>query len=150
HYPTTVPRFNSIYTYSDFTGSLRDMFSDPMGTYSKRYECGPMEVGVWGDLTWDTTVPAMPPGMEIVIMVRVGSTIPELDAATAHEIARIRMTDPEQGMTNIATELEAFIGAMASRRRYLEVQFLLVRPAGETLSPVVHDFNLDWRCVPVF
>lgn len=73
------PIGTSPYTYSDFTGSIRDQFTAPVGYYAQIFEaCPNATLADWDKIRWDANIPA---NTSIEIKVHLGNTYGEVQTA---------------------------------------------------------------------
>jgi hypothetical protein len=128
----TVPVGLNPYTYSDFTGYGLRNFTRPRGTYRYLMEgCAPDRDTTWLRVEWTATTPQ---NTEVLVRVRTGDDPAALgDWFGAWDISPAILEDPPQGP----------VAPMPAR--YLEVEFELSSP-DQSISPVLHDFNIVWDC----
>lgn len=125
---------NQVYTYSDFTGSVRRLVIG-VGYYSRNFDAG-CDNPIWDQLSWSSTTPT---GTRLSFLARTANTDSELDLATAIPLA----VAPEDGSdVNIGATF-ASEGVTTGRHLGLTIGF---DANALSESPVLHEFSLRWYC----
>ncbi len=124
---------NRVYTYSDFTGSVRRSVIGA-GSYAEDFDAG-CDNPLWGDLTFDVATPS---GTTVAFTVRAAATAAGLDAAAAVPVGT-SPTDPSPRNTGAA-----LTAAAVPQARHLRL-ITSLNGSGAS-SPVVRDYSLTWSC----
>lgn len=95
------------------------------------------QIPVWGELSWDADTPM---GTQITFQIRVASSAAGLAAATPVSFNVTTTTSP--------IDVESLLVAAGANHHapHLRVTAVLSGPGGTT-TPVLHEFELDFRCV---
>lgn len=142
-YPSTVARLPYPYTYSDFTGYIRSVFTNSSGSYSQNYGdtapvCALAQDVTWGDLSWNATVPAR---SRIRWEVRTAGAAEDLPFATPVIVGEA----PTNG-SPIYLEDALVRAGVFSHHRYLRVSAVLVSD-DNVATPILRGMNVDWLCL---
>jgi streptogramin lyase len=124
---------NRVYTYSDFTGSVRRSVIGT-GSFTEDFDAG-CDAPVWGNLDWEVSTPA---GTSVQFSVQTANAVAGLGSAMSVTVAT---TPPDASPRDAGAALTA---AGVAHRRYLR---LTTRLNGSgTSTPVVRGYTLTWRC----
>ena len=142
-YPSTPSRLPYPYTYSDFTGYIRDVFTNADGTYSQEYGvsapvCPIAQDVTWGDLSFDATVP---PGSRIRWEVRTAGAGDELPFASPVVVGESPVDPSPIYIEDALTRAGAF-----SHHRYLRITAVLISD-DNVATPILRGLTLDWLCL---
>jgi hypothetical protein len=123
-----------IYTYSDFTGSVRRTVIG-RGTYQEIVDAQCSTVK-WGDLVWDAVTPL---GSTVNFTIRTANTSTGALAATPVDAADLPLsTSP--------VDLGRLLGTSSiSAGRFMVVNTTLRTNVGGQ-SPIVHSYTVSWTC----
>ncbi|MFO0561373.1 MAG: MopE-related protein [Polyangiales bacterium] len=126
---------NRVYTYSDFTGSVRRTVIGT-GTYTQDYDtmCDNPTVA---NLSWDAVTPM---GTTLNFSVRTAATVAGLAGATG-VLAATAPTDASP--VDVGPRLGA---SMVTARRYVRVTVTFNPTTMPVASPVLRGMSLAWRC----
>jgi streptogramin lyase len=122
-----------VYTYSDFTGSVRRAVIG-RGSFTEDVDAG-CDAPVWGELAWDVSTPA---STSVEFSAGSSATAAGLDAATTVTVAT---TPPD---TSPRSTGAALTRAGIAHGRFLRLTTTL--NGSGTSSPVVRGYTLSWRC----
>jgi hypothetical protein len=141
-YPTTstVP---SPYTYSDFTGYARAVFTNAQGRFWLDYgvstaSCAQGQVPIWGDTSWTASTP---PATRIQFFASTAPTAVGLAAATPVLLG--------EAPTDVAPlYVDAALDAAGEARNdfFLRITAVLISD-DRIASPVLQSMRQDWVCV---
>ncbi len=125
---------SGVYTYSDFTGSVRRLLIGT-GSHNENYDtqCDPQ----YGDFRWAGTTPV---GSALQFVFRTAMTQDGLDAATPVTLGSIPADTP---LDVTARMLAA--GVIAGRYARISTSFTTTR-GNPPQSPVLQTLALSWRC----
>ena len=142
-YPSTAARLTAAYTYSDFTGYLRAVFTNDEGTYTQEYGttapvCPIHQDVTWGDVTFDATTP---PGSRIVWEARTAGAPEDLPFAR-NVVLGEAPTDPSP----IYIDDELVRAGVFNHHRYLRITARLISDDNVT-SPILAGMTVDWVCI---
>jgi hypothetical protein len=125
---------NRVYTYSDFTGSVRRTVIG-QGTYSEDFDAG-CNNPTFNTLEWDADAPA---GTSVSFAAGTAATTAGLDTAMSIAVATAPR-DPSPA--DIAA---AFTAASITPRRYVRVVVTL-RASSTGVSPALRSLHVTWHC----
>ena len=126
---------NRAYTYSDFSGSVRQNVLG-VGYYERALDSGCDDV-IWEELNWDAETPA---GSHLTVFVRSAATSVGLSAETP--VAAFDVAD-----TAAPFDLGAFMdGAGIAHQRLLQLTLRLETGDAES-SPSITSVRARWSCV---
>ncbi len=134
----TTTRFdgpNRVYTYTDFTGSVRRA-AIGSGTHNETFDGG-CASPVWNGLVWDA---ATPMGTSLVFSFQTASTQAGLDMAPLTELARVPNAMPP---VDLAAALRT-AGVRAERFGRVSVQFTPQNMPFAT--PSLRALRVQWYC----
>jgi len=142
-YPSTVARLPYPYTYSDFTGYIREVFTNDDGSYSQDYGvtapvCPVAQDVTWGDLTFDAV---LPPNSRIIWEVRTAGAGDELPFASPVVVGEAPTNPSPIYIEDALTDAGEF-----SHHRYLRITATLVSD-DNIANPVLRGMTLDWLCL---
>jgi hypothetical protein len=126
---------NRVYTYTDFTGSVRRTVIGT-GVYTEDYDttCAGPAVA---ELRWDAVTPA---GTSLNFSVQTADTVAGLGGATAVPVAQApRDTSPVDVGARLRT-------AMVTARRHLRLTVTFNPSTMPVASPVLRSVSVSWRC----
>ncbi len=129
---------NQVYTYSDFTGSVRRLVIGT-GTYTETYDtmCESPEGPQFNTFTWTASTPM---GTSLNFTIRTATTAANLGAATAVPLA-LAPRDPSP--VDVTARLLAG-GVNPGRFARITVNFNPTNSPVQT--PVLQAMELSWRC----
>jgi streptogramin lyase len=126
---------NQVYTYTDFTGSVRRSVIGT-GVHIEEFD-GTCANPNWGQLAYDVVTPA---GTSMVFSFQTADTFAGLGAATPVQIA---MAPPDRTPADVAAALRA---AMIAPRRHARVTVVFNPTNMPVQSPVLRSMRLQWNC----
>lgn len=124
---------NRVYTYSDFTGSVRRSVIGT-GSFVEDFDAG-CAAPVWGSLVYDISTP---PLTSVQFTIRSDPTAAGLDTATTVPLAT---APPDVSPADTGAALAA---AGVSDARFFRLTTGLNGSGGA--SPVVRSYQLTWSC----
>ena len=125
---------NRVYTYSDFSGSVRRTIIG-RGTYQDDIDAGCPDP-LWSDLTWDAELPE---GSSVSFTTRSAPTVEELEEAPPIDAGFSPGDEPPIDLAS------RFGDANVNTHQFMRVQMTLeATDLGE--SPVAHSFRVEWFC----
>ncbi|MBI2895461.1 MAG: hypothetical protein HYY06_18035 [Deltaproteobacteria bacterium] len=142
-YPTTPAPLTGNYTYSDFTGYQRSVFTNSNGFYWHDYGvteavCPANLEVTWGDLVWDAVTP---PNTRIIWEVRTTGDPDGLPFADPLVVGEAPTDSPPIFLEDVLTAASVY-----SHHRYLRVTAVLVSD-DNVATPVLSSMTLDWLCL---
>ena len=140
-YPSTAWSLPLPYTYSDFTGYQRAVFSDRSGEYWHDYgvsapACPLAQAPTWGDLTWRATVPE---GTRLRFYVQASDDATALPFAPRTLIGTVPADSPPIYVDDYLSE--------ANRRSPFVRIVAELFSSEHDRTPVLDYLRLDWVCV---
>jgi hypothetical protein len=124
---------NRVYTYSDFTGSVRRT-AIGVGNYEQDYDAGCADP-LWSDLEWDAETPT---GSRVIFTARTAAAVVDLDAAAPVEVV---VTPTDESPMDIDAALTA---AGLTSEQYLRLTVTL--DSGGVTSPTLRSYSVSWHC----
>lgn len=125
---------NRVYTYSDFTGSVRRTVIG-RGSYHQEFDAG-CEAPDWTELHWDIETPDE---SSVSISIKTATTVEGLEEADPIEIAEIPGNESPANLNEILAALEI------PPSQFLRLS-LTLRASSSGTSPIVRSFDLRWFC----
>ncbi|MFO0628090.1 MAG: MopE-related protein [Polyangiales bacterium] len=124
-----------VYTYSDFTGSVRRTVIGT-GTYTQEYDAG-CPNPVWSSLVFDALTPG---GTQLTFTAATADTMTGLGGATPVALA---VAPRDSSPVNVGA---AFTRAMTTARRHLRVTVTFQPTSMPVESPVLRAMSVTWNC----
>lgn len=142
-YPSTAARLPYPYTYSDFTGYIREVFTNDDGTYFQDYGvtapvCPIAQDVTWGDLTFDATLPL---NSRIIWSVQTAGSADALPFASPVVVGEAPTDASPIYLEDALTDAGEF-----SHHRYLRVTATLVSD-DNVATPILKGMTIDWLCL---
>jgi hypothetical protein len=126
---------NRVYTYTDFTGSVRRSVIGT-GTYTQDYDTM-CDNPTLAELRWDAVTPM---GTSLVFGVQTAATPAMLGGAMAVTVAQ---APRDSSPADVAAALR---GALVPPRRHVRVTVTFNTSTMPIASPVLRGMSLTWRC----
>ena len=124
-----------VYTYSDFTGSVRRTVIGT-GTYTQEYDAG-CPNPVWSALVFDARTPG---GTQLTFTAATADTMTGLGGAAPVALA---VAPRDSSPVDVGA---AFTRAMATARRHLRVTVTFQPTSMPVESPVLRAMSVTWNC----
>jgi hypothetical protein len=122
---------NRVYTYTDFTGSVRRTVIGT-GTYTQEYDTM-CEAPVLSQLAWDSVTPM---GTSLSFALQTAATAAGLGGAVPTTVAIAPRDASPRDLTT----------TMVSNRRFVRLTVTFNPTTMPVASPVLRGLNLSWRC----
>lgn len=142
-YPSTVARLPYPYTYSDFTGYIRSVFTDDEGSYFQDYGttapvCALGQDVTWADLTYEAVIPA---NARIRFEAQTAGAADELPFATPVVVGEA----PTDGSPIYIDDALTAAGEF-NHHRYLRITAALISD-DNIATPILRGMTVDWLCL---
>jgi streptogramin lyase len=128
---------NRVYTYTDFTGSVRRTVIGT-GTYSEDYDTGCANPSI-ASLTFDGVTPM---GTSLRFSLQTAPNAAGLGAARSVQVA---LTPPDASPVDVAARLSAAMPPLVAQR-FARLTVTFSTSSMPIASPVLRSMSLAWRC----